>query len=557
MKGSIIARRHHSCVDFSFLTVVPSGNAKKLTLLNAFFERAADRETGSLQEDKLKRLLQKVPSNSISVERYSVLFHSEEEDTEGAGAGADESKMISRGPFLAVFEKENTTFILALMNAEKSEREQRKKGTKKRRKQRKTMIPQVSVSSVSSRDSLPPNWKLEDPNKIPEANDKSSSSSPLTSALASRNRSHSYRSGLNTCTLTANFEFNVPTNTTKVFSSHDDCSSDSDLSQISSPTTTSSSPSPAIAKKAANNAKEDARTPGGKLSRPRSVSPVTHLQGTNTGFHFPVITSSPTTPNLQHDLQLLSRPKEQKHTKKLQQRRTSFPYQANSPNSATPTPPSWQQTPEQTHTHALAGVWNHHSNFPPQSNCIDHDLHQNFIHPYYAQYFTTQQAPQNLVKFRHTPHNYQPYHNYHFHPQQQHHPQQLKDSQESENPQDICNFFNATISFLRQLLSVSPKVVDAFVPYSGEPATCAASTTIAHDNQSFHGHIPEANPNTFIFLNHSHHAGAPSTLTSPASKTHARPVWPNEMYGHAVWFGDIYTHNPTPTSTQPLVPVAF
>jgi hypothetical protein len=125
-------RRHHnSCVDFTFCSD-KAANGSKLVKLNTLFERIADRECGGIREEKLCKLIPSSPSNSI---KYG---HLQRKKRRGVtivrknGAATDDLHLISRGPFLAMFAHESTTFFSTLATNEKSEREGKRQPSRKK-----------------------------------------------------------------------------------------------------------------------------------------------------------------------------------------------------------------------------------------------------------------------------------------------------------------------------------------------------------------------------------------------------------------------------------------
>jgi len=123
-------RSHNSCVDFSFLQESASGNSKKLTRLNALFQRVADRRSGGIRAEKLRRLLPPT-STDFSASKYQYLLGGQEDMKPRKKKRGKKkvvpvpTRVISRGPFLAMFEHESNSFISALMANEKAMREQR------------------------------------------------------------------------------------------------------------------------------------------------------------------------------------------------------------------------------------------------------------------------------------------------------------------------------------------------------------------------------------------------------------------------------------------------
>jgi len=128
MESRPLIRRHNSCVDFTFLEVRADMNSQKLTRLNTLFERAADRKSGGIRQDKLARIL---PKGQITSLKYDAQLKSDKKDKK-------ELRIISRGPFLAMFSQESVSFLNSLAVNERLERE---------RKQRRHITQNQSIES--------------------------------------------------------------------------------------------------------------------------------------------------------------------------------------------------------------------------------------------------------------------------------------------------------------------------------------------------------------------------------------------------------------------------
>jgi hypothetical protein len=134
-----VRRRHNSCVDFTFL---PQNkfctNTSKLLKLNLIFERAADRHSGGIRED---RLLKMIPVSSPTKIKYGHLKSRDRCLTKDRKNVVDEQalRIISRGPFLAMFAYENLNLVNSMAVNEKQAREKvkarknRQDGVKKKK----------------------------------------------------------------------------------------------------------------------------------------------------------------------------------------------------------------------------------------------------------------------------------------------------------------------------------------------------------------------------------------------------------------------------------------
>jgi hypothetical protein len=129
-KKTMNRRRHNSCVDFTFCSDGAT-NGSKLVKLNTLFERIADRDCGGIREDRLLKLM---PSNSINSIKFGHLQKRKKSlSSIDNSAITYDLHLISRGPFLAMFANESSTFLSALASNEKSEREGKKKMSRKKR----------------------------------------------------------------------------------------------------------------------------------------------------------------------------------------------------------------------------------------------------------------------------------------------------------------------------------------------------------------------------------------------------------------------------------------
>lgn len=136
-------RRHNSFVLFAFNPELSSTNSYKLSRLNVIFEKAADRRLGGIRTEKIVRIL---PSNAVSKEKYICILNDLgvlDEDSQRSShineytsaAKRTDAQVISRGPFLAMFANEKTSFLNMLAVNEKAEREKKQRRIAQKRHQ--------------------------------------------------------------------------------------------------------------------------------------------------------------------------------------------------------------------------------------------------------------------------------------------------------------------------------------------------------------------------------------------------------------------------------------
>jgi len=121
--------RHNSCVEFSFLAETTNSNTRKLTRLNGLFHYLADRKTGGLRSDKLHDLIISAECSEFTTQRLeSFLFpklkadgieiHKKEKRLFGNSEKIEvDVRIISRGPFLAIFKDESMRTVNTIMQA--------------------------------------------------------------------------------------------------------------------------------------------------------------------------------------------------------------------------------------------------------------------------------------------------------------------------------------------------------------------------------------------------------------------------------------------------------
>mmetsp|Transcript_23965 Transcript_23965/g.35652 ORF Transcript_23965/g.35652 Transcript_23965/m.35652 type:complete len:894 (-) Transcript_23965:164-2845(-) len=144
--------KHNSLVDFSFIMEQSSTNSLTLTHLNALFEILADRSSMGISAKKLYRLILTTDLNKYKIELYrsKLGIQSVDEDGEetpvsndssnssgsGSGSPMGESKerIVSRGPFIAMFKHEKIAFVNSLETAARSISARKKKRKNKKRR---------------------------------------------------------------------------------------------------------------------------------------------------------------------------------------------------------------------------------------------------------------------------------------------------------------------------------------------------------------------------------------------------------------------------------------
>jgi len=150
-------RRHNSFVDHTFLQQNDFSNSRKLDRLNVIFERIADRKSGGIREDKLARLL---PPAKPIYDKFAYLREIEKLPKDKKL----ELRILSRGPFLAMFSLESNAFINILAMNEKMERERKKKHKKTSVLKTPGSLLRNTLSDKISNSNLPVREKT---NKIP------------------------------------------------------------------------------------------------------------------------------------------------------------------------------------------------------------------------------------------------------------------------------------------------------------------------------------------------------------------------------------------------------
>jgi len=161
-------RRHNSYVQFSFLSHSSDTNSYKLTRLNSIFEKAADRKLGGIRADKIARLL---PTSSISREKYlTILGHlgidcGKNSKTKIQLGKKKDDRIISRGPFLAMFAYESVSFLNLFALNEKTDHEKRRRlslSRKKKESQSKSQSQSKSEKHRRSHSAPSPNMDVHD-----------------------------------------------------------------------------------------------------------------------------------------------------------------------------------------------------------------------------------------------------------------------------------------------------------------------------------------------------------------------------------------------------------
>jgi hypothetical protein len=89
--------------------------AVTLTKLNSLFGKVADRNEMGIRADKLFQLIQKMDINKLKLEWYrrklGLLLNDD-----GSAKDSSRSRMVSRGPFIAIFKHESVTFVNMMEN---------------------------------------------------------------------------------------------------------------------------------------------------------------------------------------------------------------------------------------------------------------------------------------------------------------------------------------------------------------------------------------------------------------------------------------------------------
>mmetsp|Transcript_31370 Transcript_31370/g.62166 ORF Transcript_31370/g.62166 Transcript_31370/m.62166 type:complete len:363 (+) Transcript_31370:247-1335(+) len=157
--GNPMYREYNSCVDFSFQSDRLSINSRKLRRLNAIFERAADRSSRGIREDKLLEIL---PSGMAPKFKLLRNFSHTKDPSQDLGTNENHHpnrvvpssnepvssyRFISRGTFLAMFALESSAFI---NTTAQNEIVQRKIIQKKHREERQKNLPQPSILKDAS-----------------------------------------------------------------------------------------------------------------------------------------------------------------------------------------------------------------------------------------------------------------------------------------------------------------------------------------------------------------------------------------------------------------------
>lgn len=132
---------HNSLVEFTFADNLLSSNELTLTRLNSLFDRIADRNAMAIRADKLFRLIQKTDRNDVATERFQDVLNVGIDDNGKIIGRNGILRVVSRGPFLAMFKHESKSFVNSLENVVRS-----LSTHKKKRKDKK------SVTSKSSSD---------------------------------------------------------------------------------------------------------------------------------------------------------------------------------------------------------------------------------------------------------------------------------------------------------------------------------------------------------------------------------------------------------------------
>jgi len=128
-------------LSFLFIFSFKPSNPVTLTHLNALFGKLADLNQMGIGAGKLFKLILKTDLNNVKIEWYRRKLGISQNDNRSIDSDS-EARMISRGPFIAIFKHESITFINSLENVARS-----LTGRRKKRKKR-NFSPSVDNSTV-------------------------------------------------------------------------------------------------------------------------------------------------------------------------------------------------------------------------------------------------------------------------------------------------------------------------------------------------------------------------------------------------------------------------
>ena len=146
---------HNSLVEFSFADNLLSSNELTLTRLNALFDRIADRNAMAIRADKLFRLILKTDRNEVTTERFQDILSVETNDNGKIIGRNGILRVVSRGPFLAIFKHESKSFVNSLENVVRSLSTNKKKRKEKKCIKSKTTSDDRGKSAKVSIKSAP------------------------------------------------------------------------------------------------------------------------------------------------------------------------------------------------------------------------------------------------------------------------------------------------------------------------------------------------------------------------------------------------------------------
>ena len=121
--------------------------------MNNIFEKAADRRLGGIREDKIIRIL---PSGTISKEKYNSIINdlgmqngiNKNTNENRSKKKKKDLRVISRGPFLAMFSYESVSFLNMLALNEKADREKKMIRTANKQSKKLQSPPHSSSQSL-------------------------------------------------------------------------------------------------------------------------------------------------------------------------------------------------------------------------------------------------------------------------------------------------------------------------------------------------------------------------------------------------------------------------
>jgi len=175
--GSSLHYQHNSLVDFTFTPENSSSNSSTLSRLNGLFERIADRRTMGIRADKLFRIINKADCNKHTIEKYRHVLgiDNDTSDSTCMKESSDCVRVVSRGPFLAMFKYEDMKFVNSLESSARTIRMKREK--KRQNKLLKSSEKKKNISCVTSVRTAPIHISSQQAHSQPNSKNDSSTSS--------------------------------------------------------------------------------------------------------------------------------------------------------------------------------------------------------------------------------------------------------------------------------------------------------------------------------------------------------------------------------------------